>query len=56
MRAEEKNELVASICGFMGVGMLLFGGVAYFFFQMMWQIVVCVVGVALMMFALWASD
>lgn len=56
MGAEEKNELVASICGFLGVGILLFGGVAYFFFQMVWQIVVCVVGVALMMFALWAND
>lgn len=56
MGAEEKNELVADICGFMGVGMLLFGSVAYFFFQMIWQMVVCIIGIALMMFALWAND
>lgn len=56
MGAEEKNELVVGICGFMGAGMLLFCGVAYFFFQMVWQMVVCIVGVALMMFALWAND
>lgn len=56
MGAEEKNELVASICGFIGAGMLLFGGIAYFFFQMVWQIIVCFIGIALMMFALWAND
>ena len=56
MGAEEKNKLVASICGFIGVFAMIFGGVAYFCFQMIWQMVVCVVGIALMMFALWASD
>lgn len=56
MRAEEKNELITSICGFMGAGMLMFGGVTYFFFQMVWQMVICGLGIALLVFALWASE
>lgn len=56
MRAEEKNELIATICGFLGVFMMMIGGIAYFFFQQAWQMVVSVVGVALILFALWASN
>lgn len=56
MRAEEKNELVAAISGFLGVFTMMIGGIAYFFFQQTWQIVASVVGIALILFALWADN
>lgn len=56
MRAEEKNELVAAISGFLGVFTMMMGGIAYFFFQQTWQIVASCVGIALILFALWADN
>lgn len=56
MRAEEKNELVAAICGLLGVFTMMMGGIAYFFFQQTWQIVASGAGIALTLFALWADN
>lgn len=56
MRAEERNELIVMACGFLGVLVTMLGGIAYFFFQQIWQLVVSIIGIALMLFSLWASD
>ncbi len=56
MSAEAKNKLVAAISGLLGVFTMTMGGIAYFFFQQAWQIVVSGVGIALIMFALWADN
>ena len=56
MSAEAKNKLVAAICGLLGVFTMMMGGIAYFFFQQTWQIVVSGVGIALILFALWADN
>lgn len=56
MSAEAKNKLVAAISGILGVFTMVMGGIAYFFFQQTWQIVVSCVGIALILFALWADN
>ena len=56
MSAEAKNKLVAAVSGLLGVFTMMIGGIAYFFFQQTWQIVVSGVGIALIMFALWADN
>ena len=56
MSAEAKNKLVAAICGLLGVFTMMMGGIAYFFFQQPWQIVASGVGIALILFALWADN
>lgn len=56
MSAEAKNKLVAAISGLLGVFTMMVGGIAYFFFQQTWQIVASGVGIALIMFALWADN
>lgn len=56
MRAEERNELLITVCGFLGVLVTMLGGIAYFFFQQMWQLVASIIGIALMLFSLWVSD
>lgn len=56
MSAEAKNKLVAAISGLLGVFTMMVGGIAYFFFQQTWQIVASGVGIALIVFALWADN
>ena len=56
MSAEAKNKLVAAISGLLGVFTMMVGGIAYFFFQHTWQIVASGVGIALIVFALWADN
>lgn len=56
MSAEAKNKLVAAISGILGVFTMVMGGIAYFFFQQTWQIVASGVGIALILFALWADN
>lgn len=56
MSAEAKNKLVAAISGLLGVFTMMVGGIAYFFFQQPWQIVASGVGIALIVFALWADN
>ena len=56
MSAEAKNKLVAAISGLLGVFTMMVGSIAYFFFQQTWQIVASGVGIALIMFALWADN
>ena len=56
MSAEAKNKLVAAISGILGVFTMVMGGIAYFFFQQTWQIVASGVGIALLLFALWADN
>ena len=56
MSAEAKNKLVAAISGLLGVFTMIVGGIAYFFFQQTWQIMASGVGIALILFALWADN
>ena len=56
MSAEAKNKLVAAISGILGAFTMVMGGIAYFFFQQTWQIVASGVGIALILFALWADN
>lgn len=56
MSAEAKSKLVAAISGLLGVFTMMVGGIAYFFFQQTWQIMASGVGIALILFALWADN
>ena len=54
--SERANTIIATMLGLVGFALLFFGGFTYFFLRGALQIVLAVVGIALMLFSLHADN
>lgn len=56
MNYEKANACISCVSGIVGFLMLFFGAAAYIFFIKTWQIVISILGVLLLLFAIYADN
>ena len=56
MDYEKANACISCVSGVIGFLMLFFGAIAYIFFMAAWQIVISILGILLLLFAIYADN